>query len=42
MSRALFGRDPDLQALAALMDGHRLVSIVGSGGDREAVHRYYE
>jgi non-specific serine/threonine protein kinase len=32
MSRALFGRDPDLQALAALMDDHRLVSIVGSGG----------
>ena len=32
MSRALFGRDPDLQAVAALLEAHRLVSIVGSGG----------
>ena len=32
MSRALFGRDSDLQALSALLDAHRLVSIVGSGG----------
>jgi predicted ATPase/DNA-binding CsgD family transcriptional regulator len=32
MSRALFGRDADLQALSALLDAHRLVSIVGTGG----------
>ena len=32
MARALFGRDPDLQALAALLEAHRLVSIVGPGG----------
>jgi len=32
MSRVLYGRDPDLQALSALLAEHRLVSIVGSGG----------
>ena len=32
MSRVLFGRDPDLQTLTALLDAHRLVSIVGAGG----------
>lgn len=32
MSRVLFGRDADLQSLSALLDAHRLVSIVGPGG----------
>jgi predicted ATPase len=32
MPRALYGRDPDLQALAALLASHRLVSIVGTAG----------
>ncbi len=32
MSRALYGRDADLQALSVLLDAHRLVSIVGTGG----------
>jgi len=32
MPPALFGRDADLQALTALLDAHRLVSIVGTAG----------
>src|SRR5688572_10675489 len=32
MARALYGRDPDLHALAALLVSHRLVSIVGTAG----------
>src|SRR5688572_1829176 len=35
MSRALFGRDSDLQALSALLDEHRLVSLVWPGGVRK-------
>ena len=32
MTRILFGRDPDVQALSDLLDAHRLVTIVGTGG----------
>ncbi|APV48851.1 hypothetical protein BWI17_03655 [Betaproteobacteria bacterium GR16-43] len=32
MPSLLFGRDPDVQTLSALLDAHRLVSIVGTGG----------
>ena len=32
MSRVLHGREPDLQALAALVGEHRLVTIAGPGG----------
>src|SRR5262245_13249889 len=32
MSRVLFGRDPDLQALSALLAAHPLVTIVGPAG----------